>query len=177
MFHKEENKTYQHLTESRVIIRFQDCDPLQHLNNAKYLDYFFNAREDQISKLYDFKFSEVFFNYKTSWVVFQSRLAYVRPALVSEWVRIYSRLIYVADDTIVTEYFMTNDEKTQLKTIFWVTSKYVDVQTGKKVPHQTDVQYYLETIKAPNLDFPTMDFDRRVKEIKLELANENSSLA
>ena len=37
---------------STAIIRFQDCDPLQHLNNAKYFDYFFNAREDQVPKLY-----------------------------------------------------------------------------------------------------------------------------
>ena len=30
--------------ETRVQIRFQDCDPLQHLNNSKYFDYYFNAR-------------------------------------------------------------------------------------------------------------------------------------
>ncbi len=169
MFVKDPQKTYPYITETRSIIRFQDCDPLQHLNNAKYLDYFFNAREDQISKLYDFKFSEVFFNYKTSWVVFQSRIAYVRPALVSEWVRIFSRMIYADKDTIVTEYFMTDDEKSHLKSVFWVTSKYIDVQTGRKIPHQEDVQLFVDTITVPNIDFKNLIFDDRIRAIKQEL--------
>ena len=38
--------------QSAVKIRFQDCDPFNHLNNAAYLNYFVNAREDQISKHY-----------------------------------------------------------------------------------------------------------------------------
>ena len=42
------SREYQIQTESKSIIRFQDCDPLRHLNNAKYFDYFFNAREEQV---------------------------------------------------------------------------------------------------------------------------------
>ena len=38
---------------SSVIIRFQDCDPFGHLNNARYLDYFINAREDHLAEYYD----------------------------------------------------------------------------------------------------------------------------
>ena len=34
--------------ESKVLIRFSDCDPFNHLNNARYIDYFINAREDQL---------------------------------------------------------------------------------------------------------------------------------
>jgi acyl-CoA thioester hydrolase len=77
--------------ESRVIIRFQDCDPLMHLNNSKYFDYFFNAREDQVSKLYGFSFEAMFRELRTSWVVYQHQIAYVRPARISEWVRITSQ--------------------------------------------------------------------------------------
>lgn len=40
MFEYNKDKHYPKETESRVVIRFQDCDPLQHLNNAKYFDYF-----------------------------------------------------------------------------------------------------------------------------------------
>jgi len=39
--------------KSKVKIRFQDCDPFNHLNNSKYIDYFINAREEQILKHYD----------------------------------------------------------------------------------------------------------------------------
>ena len=31
--------------QSTVKIRFQDCDPFNHLNNAAYLNYFVNARD------------------------------------------------------------------------------------------------------------------------------------
>ncbi|HKP96885.1 MAG TPA: thioesterase family protein [Fibrobacteria bacterium] len=41
-------------TESIVTVRFQDCDPFGHLNNARYIDYFTNAREDQLIRYYDF---------------------------------------------------------------------------------------------------------------------------
>ncbi len=30
--------------ETQIVIRFQDCDPFGHLNNARYIDYFVNAR-------------------------------------------------------------------------------------------------------------------------------------
>ena len=34
-----------------MTVRFQDCDPFGHLNNARYIDYFLNARQDQIAML------------------------------------------------------------------------------------------------------------------------------
>ncbi|MGB0837938.1 MAG: acyl-CoA thioesterase, partial [Flavobacteriaceae bacterium] len=34
-------------------IRFQDCDPFNHLNNGKYIDYFVNAREDHLLEFYN----------------------------------------------------------------------------------------------------------------------------
>ena len=38
--------------ESEVVARFQDCDPFGHLNNARYMDYLINAREDQLIHFY-----------------------------------------------------------------------------------------------------------------------------
>ena len=38
--------------ESNMKIRFQDCDPFNHLNNAAYLNYFMNAREDHLIENY-----------------------------------------------------------------------------------------------------------------------------
>ncbi|GAB3946229.1 acyl-CoA thioesterase [Spirosoma harenae] len=166
MFHRDPNRIYPTETESRVIIRFQDCDPLQHLNNAKYFDYYFNAREDQVAKLYDFSPGQLFRELKTSWVVYQHQIAYIRPALVSEWIRIMSRLIYFNEDTTVTEYIMTDDGKTHLKNALWVTSKYVSVATGKRIPHDERVTELLQTILVPNIDFLNLNFNDRIREIK-----------
>ena len=176
MFEKIAGKEYPKVTESRAIIRFQDCDPLQHLNNAKYFDYYFNAREDQVAKLYEFKFSEIFKNHKTSWVVYQHQISYVRPAMVSEWVRIFSRVIYFDDDTLVTEYFMTDDTKTELKSFMWTTSKYVSVETGRRVPHQPGVTDYLSATCEQGIDFINITFNQRIKFVKQELLEKQSSL-
>lgn len=168
-FDNTPNKVFDKQPESRVIIRFQDCDPLNHLNNSKYFDYYFNAREDQAAKLYNFNFGRLFSELNQSWVVYQHQIAYVRPALVSEWIRIVSRLIYFNEDTIVTEYFMTDDSRQQLKNVLWVTSKYIDVKTGKRIPHPESVMQYLEAICLPNVDFHNWNFNERIKEIKHSL--------
>jgi acyl-CoA thioester hydrolase len=169
MFYKGDLESFPVEAESRVIIRFQDCDPLQHLNNSKYFDYFFNAREDQVSKLYGFSFEAMFRELRTSWVVYQHQIAYVRPALISEWVRITSRVIHVDQDTMVTEYFMTNDEHNQLKTLLWVTSKHISVTTGRRIPHPPELQKYLNQICLPGIQFETLNFNHRIRDIKESL--------
>lgn len=161
--------------ESRVIVRFQDCDPLMHLNNSKYFEYFFNAREDQVAKLYGFSFEAMFRELKTSWVIYQHQIAYVRPALISEWTRITSRVIYYNEDTMVTEYFMTNDHRTELKTMLWTTSKHISIVTGKRVPHNHEVMDYLAATCVPNLDFATMQFNDRIHEIKYALSQRTNA--
>jgi len=156
--------------ESRVIVRFQDCDPLMHLNNSKYFEYFFNAREDQVSKLYGFSFEAMFRELKTSWVVYQHQIAYVRPALISEWTRITSRVIHYNEDTMVTEYFMTNDQRTELKTMLWTTSKHISIINGKRVPHHPEVMDYLAATCVPGIDFQNLEFNDRIHQIKYALS-------
>lgn len=175
MFELIQGKEYPKLTESKSIIRFQDCDPLQHLNNSKYFDYYFNSREDQVAKLYSFKFSEIFKNYKTSWVIYQHQISYIRPALVSEWVRIFTRLIYFDADTIIVEYFMTDEAGTELKNFMWSTSKYVSVETGKRIPHQKVITDYLSAT-CDRVDVANITFNERIKQVKKELLLRDTSL-
>lgn len=35
------------LLESKAKVRFHDCDPFNHLNNSRYIDYMVTARGDQ----------------------------------------------------------------------------------------------------------------------------------
>lgn len=158
------------LTKSRSIVRFQDCDPLQHLNNIKYFDYFFNAREDQIANIYRFNATEVFKKLKAGWVIYHHEISYVRPANVGEWVRIFSRLIHYTHDTIVVEYFMTDDTAKQLKTLLWSTMKYVDAASGKLSKHHETIEAYLEATVDKTVDFKETSFQKRVREIKEEVA-------
>ena len=171
MIDYSELKNLPALTKSRTIVRFQDCDPLQHLNNIKYFDYFFNAREDQIAQLYRFNATEVFKILKAGWVIYHHEISYVRPANVGEWVRIFSRLIFYNNDTIVVEYFMTDDTGKQLKTLLWSTMKYIDVTTGKLSKHQESMKAYLDATADKSVNFEATDFFKRVREVKKEVAS------
>jgi len=166
MFERDPEKNYPTEVEARVIIRFQDCDPLQHLNNGKYFDYYFNAREDQVSRQYGLDYGQLFQEFKTSWVVYQHQIAYIRPALVSEWIRIRSRIIFFSEDTIVTEFYMTDESGQQLKNVLWTTSKYISVLSGKRVPHHPQVMEFLETVCLRDVDFQGLDFNERIRQIK-----------
>ena len=176
MFHLDKGKEYPKHTESRSIIRFQDCDPLQHLNNSKYFDYYFNGREDQVATLYNFKYAEIFKQYKTIWVVYQHQIAYLRPAMVNEWVRIFSRIIHHSDDTIMTEFYMTDDSMSELKNVLVTTSKYIDVNTGRRISHFPFVSDFLDATSAENIPIEEYDFNKRIKTIKQELLQKYASL-
>lgn len=166
MFEFDKEKVYAKETESRVVIRFQDCDPLRHLNNAKYFDYFYNAREDQVPKLYGLEVMDFYKTYKAAWVVYQHQIAYVRPAMMGEWVRIMSRLLWFDESTIVLEYTMTNDAEDELKTVLWSTMKYVDVKTGKRTQHEGKVLDFLKASLYPGIDFVNLDINQRIRHLK-----------
>ena len=165
----DSNKEYQKQTESRVIIRFQDCDPLRHLNNAKYFDYFFNAREDQVPKLYGVEMKDIIQEYKAFWVVYNHHIAYLRSANLGEWVRIFTRLIHFDDNTTVIEYLMTDDSKSHLKTLMWSTFKYVAMDTSRTTTHSADVQAYLKAMLFDEIEYHPNKFDERVKQVKASL--------
>src|SRR5436309_13513016 len=106
--------------ETLATIRFQDCDPFGHLNNARYIDYFFNARQDQLVEHYNLYTYEPNSPAQASWVVKKTQIAYLRPAQVMEQVLIRTRLIHFTDKTLVVEGLMLDKEGNQLKALVWV---------------------------------------------------------
>ncbi|HLT06211.1 MAG TPA: acyl-CoA thioesterase [Cyclobacteriaceae bacterium] len=168
MFEYEPTRHYPKETESRVVIRFQDCDPLQHLNNAKYFDYFFNAREDQVPKLYGVEMIDMIKKYQATWVIYNHNISYIRPAQVGEWVRIRSRLIWHNHNTIVVEYYMTDDSGKELKTLLWSTMRYVNVSDGKSTDHKGAIIDFLKAT-LDEVDITRVTIKERIKELKTKL--------
>ncbi|MEX2591155.1 MAG: acyl-CoA thioesterase [Anditalea sp.] len=168
MFEYDPERHYPKETESRVLIRFQDCDPLQHLNNAKYLDYFFNAREDQVPKLYGIELIDLIRKYQATWVVYNHNISYIRPAKVGEWVRIMSRIISHSHNTVVVEYYMTDDSKKELKTLLWATMRYVTMKDGRSSDHEGAVVAFLKAT-SDDIDISQISIKGRIKEIKAKL--------
>ena len=144
MFKYDPTISYPKETESTVVIRFQDCDPLQHLNNAKYFDYFFNAREDQVPKLYGLEIRDFIEAYRAVWVVYNHHIAYLRSANVGEWVR-----------------------------IMWTTFKYVSLDSGRSVDHSQEVITYLEAVKYPEVNYDPAQFEARLKVVKEQIKHDH----
>ena len=166
MFIIDPNREYPKETESRVVIRFQDCDPLRHLNNAKYFDYFFNAREDQVPKIYEVEMKDFILAYDAVWVVYNHHISYLKPANMGEWVRINSRVVWFNENTLVVEYCMFDDAKSHLKTLMWSTFKYVGMSTSRTVEHSEEVSVYLKAILYPGVDYQPHKFDDRIQQVK-----------
>lgn len=130
-------------------IRFQDCDPFNHLNNASYINYFLNAREDHLLDNYNF---DVFENLKTTgeaWVVASNQICYLNPANVTENVIIETQLISFTNKSVQIEMRMWNEGKNKLKALLWTTFIYFNTQTQKATNHPTAVTGLLTNILLP----------------------------
>src|SRR3954469_19199447 len=87
--------------ESTYLIKFQDCDPLGHLNNVRYLDIFLNAREEHTMKYYALNLMGLLKQHRTAWVVTNHQIAYLKPADHGKTVCIQTRIIHFDNSTIV----------------------------------------------------------------------------
>ena len=77
---------------------------MRHLNNAKYFYYFFNAREDQLPKIYGVEIMDLIKSYEAFWVIYNHHIAYIKQANLGEWVRTVTRLVWYDKNTIVVKY-------------------------------------------------------------------------
>ncbi len=150
------------ILESTAKVRFQDCDPFSHLNNSKYIDYFVNAREDQILKHYNI---DVFGQISTlgkSWAVTAHQIAYIKPAILNEEIIITSQLIEFSNSTLGVEMKMFDKTKTVLKTVLWTTFTYFDIQNKRKAEHTDELKNLFMEIVYP---IENSSFEKRCSQI------------
>jgi acyl-CoA thioester hydrolase len=144
--------------ESTAVIRFQDCDPYSHLNNARYIDYFMNARQDQVAHAYDFHIFDYGRQTNQGWVVSQTHIAYLSPAMLMETVQIRTRLIHLSQSGIVIEGVMLNAEGNRVKALSWVEFTFVSLLTGRPTHHPPHQKAHIR--------FSQDGFNHRVQAIK-----------
>ncbi|OIQ41765.1 MAG: thioesterase [Bacteroidetes bacterium MedPE-SWsnd-G1] len=137
------------ILESKVRVRFQDCDPFNHLNNSSYIDYFFNAREDQLLKDYDINIYEHAQKTGKGWVVVSNQISYFKPALLTETVTVETQIINFSQRSIQVELRMFDESKTQLKAIMWSKFAYFDIRNQKGAEHSEDFMKLFSEAHAP----------------------------
>lgn len=130
-------------------IRFQDCDPFNHLNNSKYLEYFINVREDQIAEYYDLDIFKYMRTTGLSWVVASNQINYVKPAFTMESVLIESQLIQFTDNLLLVEMKMWNEDETELKAVLWIKFIHYNIQTKKTATHSDDLMNLFKSVVVP----------------------------
>ena len=147
---------------SRVKIRFQDCDPFNHLNNGRFLDYFFNAREDHLTEHYNLDIFTQLKKTGCAWVVASNQIAYLKPAMVAEEVVIETKLIDYSERALTAEMLMWNTDQTHLKAVLWVKFSYFEFATQKSAVHSEELLELFQQVVVP---VEATVFENRVGEI------------
>jgi acyl-CoA thioester hydrolase len=150
--------------ESKAKIRFQDCDPFNHLNNGKYIDYFMNHREDELIRNYDIDIYKMAKTEGKSWVSSSNQIAYLKPALLMETVTIESQLIFFDSSNLKAEMRMYNEDKSHLKAIIWCSFVHYNLMTQKREQHSEDMM----ALFASNV-FASVDMAQRGKPTTVQI--------
>ena len=125
--------------ESTAFISFGDCDPFRHLNNARYIDYFLVAREQQLLANYNFSLAEWGAKGK-GWFITQNQVAYIKPARYAETVIIVSRILEFTNYDLLLEMIMWDKNRANVKAIFWSRLSHIDLIEGKKLQHDDELK-------------------------------------
>ena len=150
--------------ESKVLIRFPDCDPFNHLNNARYIDYFINAREDHIMANLNFNIYQYAAEQGYGWVVSKNQIAYLKPAFLMETVAVDSTLLNAGEREVLVEMKMWNERKDRLKAVLWSHFVHVNIKTQKPENHSAQL---LEIFRPFENPLPLLlDFDDRVEQLR-----------
>ncbi len=151
--------------ETKYLIRFPDCDPFNHLNNSRYLDYFINAREDHLLKISTIS---IFMNWHAekgiSWVVSKNQIVYLKPALLMETVVIQSTLIRMDESEIAVEMSMWNQDKTILKAFLWTNFVHFNLRTQRREKHSADL---IKAFQPYCISLPeSLLFEQRLEQLR-----------
>jgi YbgC/YbaW family acyl-CoA thioester hydrolase len=151
--------------ETKCLVRFPDCDPFNHMNNSRYIDYFMNAREDHLRKFHKFNLYEYAIEQKKGWVVNMSKIAYLKPASLMETITIESTLLKWRGKGLLVEMRMWDQEKQHLKAVLWSDFTHFDLESGRPVLHSEKLNEMFKPFENP-LPNPDTTFEERVTELR-----------
>ena len=164
-----ELQKYIKFPESETKIRFQDCDPFGHLNNARYLDYFMHERTEQVLKHYGLDLNAAAKSGR-SWVVRNSMVSHQLPARFGETVIIKTSVLNFSKTSITVEGVMTDVTKSNVHAGAWAEFVYIDINKGRPVRHEDDLMDLFSQISLDQ-EFSFGDLKKRTQIFKKGLQN------
>jgi len=163
---------WQKVTENTVSIRFTDCDPLGHLNNGRYIDYFINGRDFQMDQYYGVHLAKHKVKTNETYVVKRHQIAYVRPALLRERVLIRAMLLGFGDDWTFVESQMLDEHGQTIKALLWSEFSYINTKNGRRLRQPEWIMEILRTTVNPVESYLQHDFEGRLSEVQRLLRNQ-----
>mgnify|MGYP000247637648 CR=1 FL=1 len=149
--------------ESKATIRFQDCDPFNHLNNGNYINYFMNHREDQVLANYNLDIYKMAKTIGKSWVSGSNQIVYFKPAYTMETVLIESQLYHFTDSELHVEMRMYDENKKYLKSVIWSSFIHFNLLEQKREKHSEELMQIFKSFHNP---LEENIFEERIKAIK-----------
>ena len=150
--------------ESKSLVRFPDCDPFNHLNNARYIDYFINAREDHIMSNLKLNIYQYAAEKGLGWVVSKNQVVYLKPAFLMETVVIDSTLLQLGEKDVLVEMKMWNEKKDRLKSVLWSQFVHINMKTQKPELHSQELAEMFRPYENP-LPSP-VSFEERIEQLR-----------
>lgn len=155
---------FEKLLESRMRVRFHDCDPFNHLNNSRYMDYVMTARGDQVQEHYGLDIYKIAKEEGLGWVSAQTQIAYLVPADLMEEIVIQTQLTAFSARSLTVEALMWNADKSVLKALVWTRLVHYDLHAKKSHLHSAALMQLFEQVVNP---FVTeTDFETRARDLK-----------
>ncbi|MFN3848113.1 MAG: acyl-CoA thioesterase [Spirosomataceae bacterium] len=151
--------------ESKVKVRFHDCDPFNHLNNSRYIDYIITARADQLIDNYQLDIYDYTRKNGLGWVTAQTQISYLSPAYLMEELIIETQLIAFTPKSLSLEAYVWNTNKTEIKAVMWTKLVHFNLKTKQAQVHPDELQSLFASVVNP-LSEP-VDFESRVKNLKI----------
>jgi len=148
--------------ETKMLVRFSDCDLYGHLSNIQYVKYFMDAREDHIAESYGITLAD-FAKQGVGWVVSSNQISYFRSAKVNEPVILRSAIVDLSVNHLLVEMQMLDEKRTHVKAVLWSKFVHVDLKEGRKTNHSSEMMDLFNSVKVENV---TNDFNTRMSELK-----------
>lgn len=163
-------RNYEKILESTALIRFEDCDPFGHLNNGRYIDYYLNAREDQVRDNYGLDIYAMAKTTGKAWVVASNQLAYLREVKFMETVRIKTCLRWFNGSDLLMEGQMVDINTGAIISVIWTRFAYIDIRKGQKATHEEGLVALFNKVAVLGEGKREAYFEDRVKELRQESA-------
>jgi acyl-CoA thioester hydrolase len=160
---------------SEVLVRFQDCDPLGHLNNSKYIHYIMNAREDHLVEFYNKNLYSLTKDSGVAWVVGETNIRYIYPAIANEKIRIETAIIAFDKKTVLKEGVIYDFDKRHIKSVCWIHFSFVNLN-GKSISHSDSLLNFLNEVKDPSINQEDLNFENRVNFLRKKVKEEKRSV-